>query len=174
MYSPSAAAILTRGGREGREEMETIYAAACCCYMTVLHIVNGEVIHILSSGCTSLTAAVTKGRVTRVSEWQAGMWENQEILFFKKKISLKWKMWCEGKKEPDSRFFFMAKYTFCLLNDSSDVLIQLNTRKFHYATMMGIFIVKGNDSWYVLMMLKMLSDKSDLVILLYICRLLTV
>lgn len=45
----------------GKEGMETIYAAACCCYMTVLHIVNGEVIHTLSSGCTSLTAAVTKG-----------------------------------------------------------------------------------------------------------------
>lgn len=152
MYSPSAA-ILTWGGGEREEEMETIYAAACCSYMTVLHIVNLEVIHILSSGCTSLTAAVTKGRVTSESEWRVGMWENQEILF-KKKKSLKWPkcgVWCEGGKEPDSCFFFfLAKYTFCLLHDSSDVLTQLNIINFHYTTMM------------------MLSDKSEFVILLYI------
>lgn len=63
----------------------------------------------------------------------------------------------KGEKEPDSCFFFMAKHTFCLLHDSSDVLVQLNIRKFHYATMMDIFIEKGNDSWYVLMMLKISS-----------------
>lgn len=107
MYSPSAA-ILTRGGREGREEMETIYAAACCCYMTVLHIVNGEVIHILSSGCTSLTAAVTKGTVTRECEWQAGMWENQEILFFFLNIlKMKNVMW--GEKRTRQPFFLYGK-----------------------------------------------------------------
>lgn len=133
--------------------METIYAAACCCYMTVLHIVNGEVIHILSSGCTSLTAAVTKGRVTSEPEWRAGMWENQKILSLKK-ISLKWPkcgVWCEGKKEPDSCFFLHGKIH--ILSAAWQLrcphTTQHHNNKFHYATMMDAFIVKWNDRWQI-------------------------